>query len=150
MEVILTEDVPKLGKMGDVVKVREGYGRNFLIPQKKAIISSSKNLKAIEAQKKSIAAKVAKLREGAEGLAKRLEGLVLTVEKEVGEKDRLFGSVTNIELADALAKQGIEIDRHKIVLESPIKTAGEHEVEIKLHGDVKSIIKVVVVSKSKE
>lgn len=147
MEVILTEDVPKVGKMGDVVRVKDGFGRNFLIPQNKALVSNSKNLKALEAQKKHIAAKAAKLLQTAEAVAAKLQSMHLNIEKEAGTEDRLFGSVTNKEIADLLAEQGVEIDRHKIQLDSPIKTVGDHEVEIKLHSELKVPLKVTVVAK---
>lgn len=147
MEVILTEDVPKVGKMGDVVRVKDGFGRNFLIPQNKALVSNSKNLKALEAQKKQIAAKAAKLLQTAEAVAAKLQSMHLNIEKEAGTEDRLFGSVTNKEIADLLAEQGVDIDRHKIQLDSPIKTVGDHEVEIKLHSELKVPLKVTVVAK---
>ncbi len=147
MELILTEDVPKLGKMGEIVKVKEGFGRNYLIPQKKALISNSKNIKTLEAQKKIIAAKSAKLLQTAEAMAAKLQSISLTIEKEVGANERLFGSVTNKEISELLAAQGVEIDRHKIILENPIKTIGDHQVEIKLHADFKVPIKVSVTPK---
>lgn len=147
MEVILTEDVPKVGKMGEVVRVKDGYGRNYLIPQKKALISNSKNLRTLEAQKKLIAAKAAKLLQSAEAISAKLQSLSLSIEKEVGVEDRLFGSVTTKEISELLAEQGLDIDRHNIHLESPIKTVGDHEVEIKLHSELKVPLKVTVIPK---
>jgi len=149
MEVILTEDIPKLGKIGDVVKVKEGFGRNYLLPQKKAILSNSNNMKAFEAQKRMIEARAAKALSSAEAVASRLETLMVTIEKEAGAEDRLFGSVTNKEIAEELAKQGVPIDRHTIVMESPLKTVGDHEVQVKLFKDIKATLKVTVVPKSK-
>lgn len=148
MEVILTEDVPKLGKVGEVVKVKEGYGRNYLLPKKKALLANSKNIKALEAQKKMIEARAAKDMSSVEAVAKRLGEMVLAIEREVGEQERLFGSVTNKDIAEELAKQGLPIDKHLIQLENPLKTVGEHEVEVKLHSEVKAVVKVSIVPKS--
>jgi len=148
MEVILTEDVPKLGKVGEVVKVKVGYGRNYLLPQKKALIANSKNIKALEAQKKMIETQAAKDLSSAEAVAKRLGEMALAIEREVGEQERLFGSVTNKDIAEELAKQGLPIDKHLIQLENPLKTLGEHEVEVKLNSEVKAVVKVSIVPKS--
>lgn len=148
MEVILTEDIPSLGKVGEVVRVKEGYGRNFLLPNKKALVANPKNLKAVEAQRKMIEAKAAKNLASADAVAKRLGELQLTIEREVGEQDRLFGSVTNKDIAEELAKAGMPIDKHWIQLESPLKTLGDHEVEIKLHSALKATVKVSVIPKS--
>jgi large subunit ribosomal protein L9 len=148
MEVILTEDVPSLGKVGEVVKVREGYGRNYLLPNKKALVANSKNIKVLEVQKKMIEAKAAKNLASADVVAKRLGELVLTFEREVGEENRLFGSVTNKDIAEELAKQGVPVDRHLIHLEHPLKSVGDHEVEVKLHSQLKAVLKVTVVPKS--
>jgi large subunit ribosomal protein L9 len=148
MEVILTEDIPSLGKVGEVVKVREGYGRNYLLPNKKALVANSKNIKALEAQKKMLEAKAAKNLASADAVAKRLGELMLTFEREVGEENRLFGSVTNKDIAEELAKQGVPIDKHLIHLESPLKSVGDHEVEVKLHSQLKATLKVSVVPKS--
>jgi large subunit ribosomal protein L9 len=147
MEVILTEDIPSLGKVGEVVKVREGYGRNYLLPNKKALIANSKNIKVLEAQKKMIEAKAAKDLANVEVVAKRLGELVLTFEREVGEENRLFGSVTNKDIAEELAQRGLPIDKHLIHLEHPLKTVGDHEVEVKLHAQLKAVVKVSVVPK---
>ena len=150
MEVILTEDIPKLGKAGDVVKVKDGYGRNFLLPQKKALISSSKNLKALEFQKKMIEANQAKAQKGAEEIAERFRTLEITIEKEAGTGDRLFGSVTNMEIAEALRKEGIQVDKHLIVLDAPIKTIGTFEIKVKLHPEISANFMLWVVRKSEK
>ena len=147
MEVILTEDIPSLGKVGEVVKVREGYGRNYLLPNKKALIADSKNIKVLEAQKKMLEARAAKNLASADAVAKRLGELMLTFEREVGEENRLFGSVTNKDIAEELAKQGVPIDKHLIHMESPLKSVGDHEVEVKLHSQLKAMLKVSVVPK---
>jgi large subunit ribosomal protein L9 len=148
MEVILTEDIPSLGKVGEVVKVREGYGRNYLLPNKKALVADSKNIKVLAAQKKMIEAKAAKNLASADVVAKRLGELLLSFEREVGEDNRLFGSVTNKDIAEELAKQGVPIDKHLIHLESPLKSVGDHDVEVKLHSGLKAVLKVSVVPKS--
>lgn len=146
MEVILREDMPSLGQAGDIVKVKDGFARNFLLPQKKAMVSTHKNLAALEKQRQALAATAAKLRQDAESIAERLSVLVLTISKEVGENGRLFGSVTNQDIVEALKQESIEIDRHKILLDHPIKNIGDHEVEVKLHPELKVQLKVTVVS----
>lgn len=147
MEVILREDMPKLGQAGDIVKVKDGFARNFLLPQNKAMVSNHKNLAALEKQRQALAAKAAKLRQDAESIAERLSALVINIAKEVGENGRLFGSVTNQDIAEALQAESIEIDRHKIILEAPIKEIGDHSVDIKLHSELKVSLKVAVMAK---
>jgi len=144
MEVILKEDVAKLGSAGDVVKVAEGYGRNFLLPRKLAIEASKANKTVIEQMKASAARKSATEKAGAEELAKKFDNVSLEFTRKVGEKDHLFGSVTSADLADALAKQGFEVDRRKIQLDEPLKSLGEYDVPIRLHKDVTARFKVVV------
>jgi large subunit ribosomal protein L9 len=144
MEVILKEDVPKLGARGDVVKVAEGYGRNFLLPKKLAIEATSQNKAVIEQMKVAALRRAAKEKSGAEQLAKLLEGVSVGFVRRSGEHDQLFGSVTSSEIAANLEKQGFEIDRRKIVLDHPIKTTGEFTVEIHLHKEVRAHIKVLV------
>jgi large subunit ribosomal protein L9 len=144
MEVILKEDVDKLGSRGDVVKVAEGYGRNYLLPKKLAIEATKQNKTVIEQMKVSALRRAAKEKSGAEALAKLLEGAFVTFVRRSGDHDQLFGSVTSSEIAAALEKKGFEIDRRKLVLEHPIKTVGEFTVELHLHKDVRASIKVVV------
>ena len=144
MEVILKEDVAKLGSAGDVVKVAEGYGRNFLLPRKLAIEASKGNKAVIEQMKASAARKSAGQKAEAEQLAKQFDNVSLEFTRKVGEKDHLFGSVTSSDLADALAKQGFDIDRRKIQLDEPLKSLGEYDVPIRLHKDVTARFKVVV------
>jgi large subunit ribosomal protein L9 len=144
MEVILKEDVPKLGSRGDVVKVAEGYGRNYLLPKKLAIEASRQN-KAVIAQMKAAAVRrAAREKAGAEEYAKQLEGVSVTFVRRAGEHDQLFGSVTSGEIASALEKKGLQVDRRKIVLDHPLKTTGEFAVSIHLHKDVRANIKVIV------
>lgn len=147
MEVILQEDVINLGKAGDVVKVREGYGRNFLLPKKKAVVADSKNINQLEHHKRVAAAKQAKVRKFATELADKLSKVSITIAREVGEEEKLFGSVTAKDVADALRGEGFTIDRHDIELSEPIKQLGIFEVSIKLHSEVKGIVKVWVVKK---
>jgi len=150
MKVILTEDIPKVGRAGEEVKVREGFGRNYLLPQKKAIPSNPSNLKLMERQKKIIEAKATLIREEAEAIAEQLAGIEIAVEKESGANDRLFGSVTTMDIAAALREQNVEVDKHRIVLDAPIKNIGNFDIKIKLHPEVEATVKLVVLTKSKE
>ena len=144
MEVILKEDVPKLGARGDVVKVAEGYGRNFLLPKKLAIEATLQNKSVIDQMKAASLRRAAKEKSGAEQLAKLLDGVSVKFVRRSGEHDQLFGSVTSSEIAAALEKQGFGIDRRKLVLDHPIKTTGEFTVEVHLHKEVRANIKVLV------
>ena len=144
MEVILKEDVAKLGSRGDVVKVAEGYGRNFLLPRKLAIEATSGNKKVIEQMKAASLRRSAKEKAQAEELAKQFDGVAVSFARKSGEHDQLFGSVTSSDLADALEKKGFNVDRRKIQLHEPLKTLGEFTVPIKLHKDVTTHLKVVV------
>lgn len=144
MEVILKEDVPKLGSRGDVVKVAEGYGRNYLLPKKLAIEASAANKKVIEQMKAAAVRRQQHEKADAEALAKQFEGVTITFQRRAGEHDQLFGSVTTSELAEALAKKGFELDRRKIELDQPIKTIGEFTVPIRLHREVIVKIKAIV------
>ena len=144
MEVILKEDIEKLGSRGDVVKVAEGYGRNFLLPRKLAIEANKGNKTVIEQMKASAVRKSATEKAAAEQLAKQFDDVSLEFSRKVGEKDHLFGSVTSSDLADALAKKGFDIDRRKIQLDEPLKSLGEYDVPIRLHREVTARFKVVV------
>ena len=144
MEVILKEDVPKLGHRGEVVKVAEGYGRNYLLPKRLAIEATKGNRAVIEQMKVSSERRSAREKADAEGLSKQLEGATLSFTRKAGEQDHLFGSVTNVDIADALASQGFTVDRRKIQLDEPIKNLGEFAVTIKLHRDIAAQVKVVV------
>jgi large subunit ribosomal protein L9 len=145
MQVILLEEVPSLGKAGERVKVSDGYGRNYLIPQKKAILATEKNLKALEHQKRLVQQRMGKTKKDAEQIAHQIEGLSCTLTKSVGESGKLFGSVTSMEIESYLKESGIEVDRKKIVLEEPIKNLGVFIVPIKLHPEVTAQLKVWVV-----
>lgn len=150
MEVILKEDVPKLGSRGDVVKVAEGYGRNFLLPKKLAIEATTANKAVIEQMKVASVRKSAKEKSDAELLAKQYEGVSLTFTRRAGEHDALFGSVTSSDIAHELEGRGFKIDRRKIELDQPIKNIGETSVPIKLHKEVTTNIKVTVVKEATE
>jgi large subunit ribosomal protein L9 len=145
MEIILKETIPSLGKAGDMVKVANGYARNFLLPKGKAIFANKKNMSQIERQQASILAKAAKEHDEFDALATKLGDLEITIPVRVGEMDRLYGSVTNLDIANVIESQGYSIDRKKIQLDEPIKALGEFEVPVKLSPDVKVIVKVNVV-----
>jgi large subunit ribosomal protein L9 len=144
MEVILKEDVAKLGARGDVVKVAEGYGRNYLLPRKLAIEASAGNKTVIEQMKAASVRRSAKEKTQAEELAKQFDGVSLAFQRRSGEHEQLFGSVTSGDIADALTKKGFDVDRRKIQVHEPLKTLGEFTVPIKLHKDVTTHVKVVI------
>ena len=144
MEVILKEDVSKLGHRGDVVKVADGYGRNYLLPGKLAMQATAANKAVIEQMKGSAVRKLAKEKVIAEDLSKKLESVELVFERKVGENDHLFGSVTSSDIAAQLEEKGYTVDRRKISLEEPLKSLGEFHVPIKLHREVTTHLKVTV------
>ena len=144
MEVILKEDVNKLGNRGDVVKVADGYGRNYLLPGKLAIEANANNKAVIEQMKGSSIRKLAKEKIESEELSKKLEAVELVFERKVGENDHLFGSVTSGDIAHQLEEKGYTVDRRKISLEDPLKTLGEFHVPIKLHREVTTHLKVTI------
>jgi large subunit ribosomal protein L9 len=146
MKVILRQDMDELGLEGTIVNVKEGYARNYLIPKGFALVADNRNIKLIEMQKKKIEVNRLKAKEDAEKAAKNLEGIIITISQKVGEENRLFGSVTSMDIADEMEKKGISIDRKKIVLDKPIKTLGEYDVKVKLHPLVVGSIKVAVVA----
>lgn len=148
MQVILSEDIPALGKTGEVVKVAEGYGRNFLLPRKKAVLATDSNLKKLEQEKKVIEAKREKAKKEAEEQGQKVSNLTVTIEKQAGEEDKIFGSVSTREIADQLAAQGVSLDKRLVIIREPIRKTGEHTVEVHLHGDVVVPLKVVVAKKS--
>jgi large subunit ribosomal protein L9 len=145
MLVILKENVENLGRIGDVVKVADGYARNFLIPNRKVVAASEKNLSAIEHQKKMLEKKRAAEKLSAEETARRISGFTCNISRKTGEKDKLFGSVTSNDIADALRAGGIEVEKRSIHIPSPIKALGVHTVEIKLLPEVVANLKVWVV-----
>ncbi len=148
MEVILKEDVEKLGHRGDVVKVADGYGRNYLLPGKLAIEATLANKAVIEQMKNSAIRKTAKEKASAQELAKQMDLVELSFTRKVGDNEHLFGSVTSGDIAHALELQGYPVDRRKISLEEPLKTLGEFHVPVKLHREVTSHVKVTVLGES--
>ena len=144
MEVILKEDVEKLGHRGDVVKVADGYGRNFLLPQKLAMEATLANKAVIEQMKQSAVRKSAKEKSEAELLVGQLNNVELVFERKVGENEHLFGSVTSTEIAQQLEQKGFHIDRRKLQLEEPLRQLGEFHVPVKLHREVTAHVKVTV------
>ena len=144
MEVILKTEVRKLGGRGDVVKVADGYARNYLLPKKLAIEATAGTKKVVADIKASALRKEAKLKSDAEQLAGLMKDLVVTVSEKAGENDQLFGSVTAMRIAEELGKLGYNIDRHKIEIEQPIRMLGEHTVSVSLHKGVSAPVKVVV------
>ena len=144
MEVILKEDVNKLGQRGDVVKVADGYGRNFLLPKKLAMEATAANKVVIEQMKQSAVRRSAKVKSEAELLVTQLNQVELVFERKVGENEHLFGSVTASEIAHALEGKGFTIDRRKLQLEEPLRQLGEFHVPIKLHREVTAHVKVTV------
>ena len=144
MEVILKEDVGKLGSRGDVVKVAEGYGRNFLLPRKLGIEATSGNMKALERIRTALSKKTATELEAAQKQAQLLNGVALNFARKTGENDQMFGSVTSADIAEGLAAQGFKIDKRQAQLGEPLKTIGEFPVTIKVFRDVTAQIKVTV------
>lgn len=145
MEVILRADVPKLGHRGEVVKVADGYARNYLLPRKLAVTATAGNKKVVEQEKAAAARRETTERGQAEDLARQLANVTVTIARKAGEGDHLFGSVTSLDLAEALEAKGFRIDRRKIHLEEPIRNLGEYEVPLRLHREVNSALKVQVV-----
>jgi large subunit ribosomal protein L9 len=144
VEVILREDVPSLGAIGQVVRVRPGYARNYLFPRGLAVEASRKNMAELEHQKRVIAVKADRDRKTAEGVAAKLEGLTLTIRARAGEEGRLFGSVTNLDVERLLAAKGHVVDRRRILLEEPIKEVGTFPVAVQVGRDIRATIQVVV------
>jgi len=145
MEIILLERIEKLGSIGDVVSVKDGYARNYLIPKNLAQEASAGNLKAIEHQRRKWALLAQEEKNAAQKAADRVKGVKVQIEKRVGEHGHLFGSVTANEIADALMEKGIEVDKRRIELAQPIKNIGVHDVEVRLHREVSAQIQVEVV-----
>lgn len=144
MQIILQEDVEKLGHRGQVVDVAEGYARNFLLPRKLALVASPGNLKRLERMRVVFAKRDATEKSDAQKLAEMLSGVALTISRKAGENDQLFGSVTTSDISDALTAQGFTIDRRKIQLTEPIKLLGEYEVPMKLHREITGTVKLKV------
>lgn len=148
MKLILREDVYNLGKSGELVTVKEGYARNYLLPRNLAMLASSANVRQLDHEKKVIELRQQKLKGGALEQAKKLEGVKLTIKRKTGEQDKLFGSVTALDLAEALAAAGHKLDRRLIHLPEPIRAVGEFAVEIRLHREVTAKLTVTVVGEA--
>lgn len=146
MKVILRQEVEKLGAMGEVVTVKDGYARNFLIPRGMAYYAAPKALRLLEAEKKQYQSRMEKLKMEAELLSSKLSEVQITIPMQVGEEDRIFGSVTNQMIAQELADRGHNIDRRSIIMDEPIKSLGIFDVKVKLHPEVMATIKVWVIS----
>ncbi len=146
MEVILREHIDNLGRRGEVVKVADGYARNYLLPRKLALLATEGNKKQIERERVKFDAKEADEKRVAEAVAERVGAVELQIARRVGETEVLYGSVTTADIADALAAKGLEVDRRKIQLHDPIKKLGEFEIPIKLHRDVTVAVKLKVVA----
>jgi large subunit ribosomal protein L9 len=144
MEVILLENVDKLGARGQTVQVADGYGRNYLLPRKLAAAATPQNRKWIEQQRLKFLKLEAKEKTEAEDLAKLLEGIQIVIARRAGEKGQLFGSVTSMDITDGLAKQGFNVDRRKIQLDAPLKILGEYDVPVRLHREVVVNLKVKI------
>jgi large subunit ribosomal protein L9 len=146
MEVILREDIEKIGHRGEVVKVAPGYARNFLLPKKLAVLATDSNKKIVEQERDAYLRREAKAKNEAEDLGRMLAGVTVTITQRAGEEGHLFGSVTAKDIADALERQNYTIDRRKIQLEDPIKNTGEYKVPVRLHREVTADLNVNVVA----
>jgi len=142
MEIILLERIDRLGQMGDVVNVKNGYARNYLFPQKKALRKTADNMKAFEAKRAEYEAMNAKLKADAEKLAKDLKGLSVTIIRQAAETGQLYGSVTGRDICDAIAEKGFKVERRHVELNTPFKVMGVFDVALKLHPDVEQTIRV--------
>ena len=149
MKVILRADVEKLGHLGDIVNVKPGFGRNYLLPQQLASLATPANIRVFELERKKLQARMDALRAAAGELAGKLEGVVVTIAMRVGDNDKLYGSVTPAMIGEALAAMGIEVDRHRLLLDGAIRTLGEYSVRARLHADVVPAFTVKVVSDEK-
>ncbi|NJB67019.1 large subunit ribosomal protein L9 [Desulfobaculum xiamenense] len=145
MKLILRADIDNLGRLGDIVKVKPGYGRNYLLPQGLAMLATEANAKVFELERKKLQEKMDKIRFEAEEMGKKLEEAKLVLRVRVGDGDRLYGSVTNSHIGEALAEMGLEVDKKKIILGDPIRSLGVYSVPVKLHPDVQCELTVSVV-----
>jgi large subunit ribosomal protein L9 len=146
MQLILREDIEKLGTRGQVVKVTPGYARNFLLPKRLAVVATESNMKIVEQERQAHLRKDAKLQTEAQDLGKLMSAVTITITQKAGEEGQLFGSVTSKDIADSLEKQGYTLDRKKIQLAEPIKQVGEYKVPVKLHKDVTVELPVNVIA----
>jgi len=145
MKVILIEDVDELGRAGEILNVKDGYGRNYLIPKKKALPATPDNVRRMDRVRRELEAARNKARADAERLAERIRSLSLTLSRKAGEGEKLFGSVTSMDIQRALKDEGIEVDRKRILLDEPIKSLGLFHVRVRLHPEVTAELKIWVV-----
>jgi len=145
MKVILKEDIKKIGKMGQIVDVADGFARNYLVPKGLAVEANTKNIRSIEHEKKIVHEKARKLKDSAQDLSSKISAMTITIKAKAGEEGKLFGSVTTMDIAEALHNEGIEIDKKRISLEEPIKRLGSYPVNIKLHPDVSLQLNIQVI-----
>ena len=150
MQVILREDVAHLGEVGDVVNVKSGYARNFLLPRGLAVVANERQMSRLEHEKGIIEKRVSRLRDDAQGIKNKLEKVSLNIEKACGENGKLFGSVTAMEVEALLRESGFDVDRRKIQLWENLKALGDYDIDIKLHRDVVATVKVSVTSKEEQ
>lgn len=146
MKVILQEDVKNLGRIGDVVNVADGYARNYLIPKRLAVEANTKNIKSLEHEKRKMEEKSKKIRNEAQRFSEKLSTMTLTLHAKAGEEERLFGSITTMDIAEALKREGVEVERKKILLDEPIKRLGSYTVGIKVHPEVITHLNIKVVA----
>ena len=146
MKLILRADVENLGSLGDVVEVKPGYGRNFLLPQGLAMVASQANLKVFEQERNKLQARMDSLRGEAQEIQARLEALEVVITMHVGDNDKLYGSVTTTIIGDTIAALGVDVDRRRILMDAPIRTLGEHPVRVRLHASVIALVPVKVIS----
>lgn len=145
MKVILKDDVKNVGNMGDIVKVADGYARNYLLPRGLAVEASTKNVKSVEHEKRIIQEKSKKIKNSAQDFSDRISKVTLVMKANAGEEGKLFGSVTTMDIAEALKNEGFDIDKKKISLDEPIKRLGEHTVNVKIHPEITTNVTVQVV-----
>jgi large subunit ribosomal protein L9 len=148
MKVILTEDIPKLGKTGDTVEVARGYGRNYLVPQGKALLASTKNMKALEHERRLLKRKAENTRKEAEELADKVRGLTVSLPRKVVEEGKLYGSVSVSDILQAVEERGVTLERKQIRLDEPIKALGEYKVPVRFHSEVEAELTVQVVAEA--
>ena len=145
MKVILTEEIQAIGQPGDLLTVKDGYARNYLLPNNKAVQATTQNMKQLEHQKRFVGEKLSKIKSEAEKLAKKLEQISCTITKPAGEEDKLFGSVTSGDIYESLKNEGVEFDKKKILLDAPLKELGIFNIPVKLHPEITATLKVWVV-----
>ncbi|OGL38213.1 MAG: 50S ribosomal protein L9 [Candidatus Schekmanbacteria bacterium GWA2_38_11] len=145
MEVLLKKEVKNLGKQGDIVKVKDGFGRNYLFPKGLAAPATAKNLKVLEQEKLTESKRLEKVKKSAEEVAERLKKISCTIVRHAGEEDKLFGSVTSMDIGDSLRNEGFEIDKKDVLLDEPIKKLGVYQIPVKVHPEITVEVKVWVV-----